>query len=252
MPTLVINTAEGELQLVLARGETRLEEAASLDISAPSRGVETLAPALRGMLEEQGIRARAIRRVACVRGPGSFTGLRLGLASACGLSRGCGALLAGLDYLPLLASTARENAGCGEDEALWCLLHARRGQVILQGFRSDLTPLAPPRAVSVARAAAVIAASDAGGVLLGSGLERNREAFAALENRFRLFLFPGGRPLLSRKALLDAAATAPYSADPIAPFYLRACDAEENLADIARRLGRDPEQSLRDLAALTH
>ncbi len=168
---LVLNAAEGVLQLVLARlaegasspapgtsgsvspsGGACGEEPAIVTAQSwnvPSQGAELLAPALENALARLGLVPKNIRRIACVRGPGSFTGLRLVLATASGLARAAGAELAGLDYLPLLAVEAaclRSRCGVfhpvsdggkedGDSTPLyWVLTHARRNLVHMQGF----------------------------------------------------------------------------------------------------------------------
>lgn len=180
---------------------------------APSQGAELLAPALTGALARHKLTVRDIRRIACVRGPGSFTGLRLALATAAGLSRTTGALQAGIDYLPLLAHSAFRRLdgvlACGDGQAgkpfparprtFWVLTHARKQLIHMQGFRlpaprqagglSAFVPPAPFTEIQVCspqEAALIVLAhwaeeekatgADNRPLLLGSGLSRNREA----------------------------------------------------------------------------
>ena len=247
---ILLNAAEGLLQVGLA-GEGRI--IAWQECEAAGQGAERLIPALAEMLDETGYARRQISRIACVRGPGSFTGIRLALTTAFGLSRSIcgpgdeGPRLAGLDYLPLLAASAlAETKNLPADlAALWTLTHARRGQVNMQGFTPDGLPLAQPETVTLSDAVRKIeqqAASRPGSfALLGSGLARNREELAgALPGAL---LLPEAYNHPAPEAMLRLAEAAAYGHDPIEPLYLRPCDAEENLPGIAAGLGLDPKEA---------
>lgn len=104
------------------------------DWHAPSQGAELLAPALAHAFERLSIRPGDIGRIACVRGPGSFTGLRLVLATAAGLARTTGALQGGIDYLTLLAN------GAAHAWATW------NNAPVLAATREPQPPLAPAAA----------------------------------------------------------------------------------------------------------
>ena len=100
---LILNAAEGVLQIVVTEDEAIL---CAQEWYRSERATEILAPALAELATSLGIRWSDLRRIACVRGPGSFTGIRLTLATAAALRR-CGrAQLAGLDYMQALATTA--------------------------------------------------------------------------------------------------------------------------------------------------
>lgn len=262
MHTLALNAAEGLLQAALLRPDGGLAVFAQQE--APSRGAELLAPMLRDLFAEAGLTPKAAERIAAVRGPGSFTGLRLVLATAAGLARATGAELAGLDYLPLLAASAAmrlEARGEAGADRFWALTHARRNLVHVQGFGpageaiSGIAVLAPGDCLeAVASDAADGGAARA--VLFGSGLSRNREAVeAALKAR----VWPGGAPRLLPAdfdhplpdALARAASKATYGRVDITPLYVRPPDAEDNLERIAASLGLDPGAARRRLAELT-
>jgi len=82
-----------------------------------------LARAVDSLLRDAGLGARDVERVAVVSGPGSFTGLRIGLAWAKGLCAGSGAALVTVGSLELIA---RAHAGAG----LVCtMIDARREEV---------------------------------------------------------------------------------------------------------------------------
>lgn len=65
---------------------------------------EILLPLLADLLSEAGIAANAVARVAVVRGPGHFTGLRAGLAAAQGFAAACGADLVGFDAFAVVGA----------------------------------------------------------------------------------------------------------------------------------------------------
>ena len=223
---ILLNAAEGLLQVGLA-GEGRI--IAWQECEAAGQGAERLIPALAEMLDETGHARRQISRIACVRGPGSFTGIRLALTTAFGLSRSIcgpgdeGPRLAGLDYLPLLAASAlAETKNLPADlAALWTLTHARRGQVNMQGFTPDGLPLAQPETVTLSDAVRKIEQQSANlpgsFALLGSGLARNREELTcALPGAL---LLPETYNHPAPEAMLRLAGAAAYGHDPIEPLY---------------------------------
>ncbi len=274
---LVLNAAEGLLQFLIARQEadgafTRLCMQAW---HAPSQGAELLAPALDEACKRLGIPLRDIGRIAVVRGPGSFTGLRLVLATAAGLARATRALLAGLDYLPLLALSALQSLpetavpaslAPAPPRRLWTLTHARRDLIHAQAFEDD-RPLSEIFVCTPLEAAGRIAfsahecqkACAQPPLLLGSGLRRNSEALAkALQAE--MAKYPDAPPCAPlpplfdhpcAEALLLAAASAVYSRQDITPLYVRPPDAADNLEGIAASLGLDPEAAKKRFAELT-
>lgn len=126
-------------------------------------------------------------------GPGSFTGLRVGLATAKGLAVGRGALLVGVATLEAFAY-AMAASPCGAEADLLCpCLDARRGEVYAALFRrgADGRPErgGPDRALGPAALAGELAplADEATGCLLaGPGAERYREVFAERAPAIRL------------------------------------------------------------------
>ena len=266
---LALNAAEGLLQLVLARQENTGDTATLIPLCAqswhaPSQGAELLAPALQNALERLRLQPGDIGKIACVRGPGSFTGLRLVLATAAGLSRATGALQAGLDYLTLLAESAYAQCAplAQEPCRIWVLTHARRQLIHLQGFRAvdrgvrpvgDILVLSPLEAVKVIVAGREEAGPAERTLLLGSGLSRNRESLreALSMTNMDTVLLPEGFDHPTVPALLEAAAKADFSLRDAEPCYVRPSDAEENLESIAASLGLDPLEARKKLERLT-
>jgi len=251
--TLALSGAEDRLQMALGEpSETGWTLLASREWTVPGQSVRFLAPGIRETLDGFGVTASAIARIACVRGPGSFTGLRLVLAAAQGLAAGTGVPLAGIDLLPLLAS----GPGPLLTTTLHVLTYARRGLVYLQSFQApSLTPLAPLTACTLDEAAERMASQDTPAHLTGSGLRRNPDFFADLAARMPgLTLLPARWDTPSPELLLAAAMSAQYAHSPVEPCYVRPSDAETNLPQIARQRGLDPDEAakrLRDLGLTT-
>lgn len=115
MLLLLISTcgAEGVVALATEAGVTAQE-------ALPGRGAsEALMPALRRMMSAAGLTADDLDAVAVVIGPGSFTGVRVGLAAAKGLCDAGGTQLIALSRLALLAGPEGDvvavlDAGRGE------------------------------------------------------------------------------------------------------------------------------------------
>ena len=154
---LILNAAEGVLQIVVTEDEHIL---CAQEWYRSERATEILAPALAELATSLGIRWSDLRRMACVRGPGSFTGIRLTLATAAALRR-CGrAQLAGLDYMQALATTAVMQRGMLYGGHIWVLTHARRNLVHCQPFVSygPEIPAQPLQGVSLCTPAEAVAA----------------------------------------------------------------------------------------------
>ncbi len=262
--TLVLNAAEGRLQFALGRGPELL---CAQDWQAQGQGAELLAPALEAALKLCGLKAAQLEHIACVRGPGAFTGLRLALATAAGLARGSGAKQAGLDYLPLLAAEACERLWpTGTDTRFWVLTHARRNLVHLQGFYQDQRSAAPGRVPPICPDTDLLVLAPDAAVklmagraresgpclLLGSGLARNAQAFDVLlaQQMPQAKIPPLSFNHPSPEFLFRAALELDYAEQDVTPLYARPCDAEENLPEISARLGLDQDAAQRRLAEL--
>ena len=251
---LVLNGAEERLQLVLGTADDHgVHLLASHQWTVPGQSMRFLAPGLKQTLDSFGLDCSAIEKIACVTGPGSFTGLRMVLAAAEGIAAGSGQSMAGLEYLPLLAA--------GPAQILSGVLHvvtyARRGLVYLQSFQIPARkPLTEPNVLPVADlparlAATVHQAADQAAAIMGSGLRKNPDLCAALARALPDLtqldaLWDNPTP----DTLLAAAASADYGHAPLVPLYLRPSDAEDNLPQIAERLGLDPEEAVRRLEEL--
>lgn len=236
-PFLVLNCSEERLQVVLGRDALL----ACRQAQAPGQVMRLLAPIVQDLLAQAGLSPRDLGGVACARGPGSFTGVRLALATAMGLALAADLPLAGLDSLPLLAW---DLAGV-TDRPLRVMTHSRRGQVYVQTFQGRDHAGAPvslgPPAVLTLEEAAEVALAGPDCLTFGSGLRRNLPFFA--ERLPAAWLADASWDAPRPEILLTAARLAAYERAPLEPLYLRASDAEDNLPQIAAVRGLDLQEA---------
>lgn len=238
---LAINGADERLQVALGhvQGDC-VSLLASQEWHVPGQAARFLAPGIRNMLDSLGLSASSIPRIACDVGPGSFTGLRMALALAQGMAAATGALIAGLNHLELLAHEAAQASRSTVLPLAW----SRRGQVYAQPF-SSTGPLGPAQSLALDALPALLATLPRPIVLLGGGLRRNLAHFQALAACDPgLTLLPAAWDNPRPETLLTLASRARYlPAHEIAPTYLRASDAEENLTAIAAQRGLSTEEA---------
>lgn len=127
-------TALGGVALVSAAGELLGE----ITLRNNESHAERVLPAAAGLLETHGLTPRDLAAVSVSRGPGSFTGLRAGVAAAKGLALSLEVPLYGIPTLESLAA----NVPPGE-ELVCAVLAARRGEVFRAFFSSG--PQGPRR-----------------------------------------------------------------------------------------------------------
>ncbi|MCY4353703.1 MAG: tRNA (adenosine(37)-N6)-threonylcarbamoyltransferase complex dimerization subunit type 1 TsaB [Truepera sp.] len=91
-----------------------------------------IVPELEALFHEAGCVPRNLSGIGVGIGPGSYTGLRVGLATAKGLARGLNIPLAGCDTLEALAAS-----DLAEGETVYATLDARRGNVYVGIYRLE-------------------------------------------------------------------------------------------------------------------
>jgi tRNA threonylcarbamoyl adenosine modification protein YeaZ len=234
-PVLALNCAEERAQVVLGGGQGLLF---SEEVLCPGQSIRHLPTAIERALKVHGLSVKDLAGIACVRGPGSFTGLRISHATMYGLARPYGTPMAGLPYPELLAGQAAPLV----DGEIWVLTYARKAQVYIQGF-ADGRPLAQVRPMPASAARDLLATRPGPLRLLGSGLRKNPDLGGLPQTTALPPEFDTPRP----EALLRAALDATYLAEPPAPLYLRKSDAEDNLEAIASSRGIPAEQARRHI-----
>ncbi len=207
MRVLVVDTALGLCTAGVFEVDAGVARPLGLRSEAMVKGhQERLAGLARDAVAEAGGFAQ-IERIGVTVGPGSFTGLRVGLAFAQGLGAALGVPVIGVSTLDGLAASVE---GEGPTAAL---IDARRGQVYTRFWR-DGSPEGPAEALSIEAARARAAALGPGVRLAGSGAGLVAEGVAA-----------SGLDGPSPGALARLTAAADAEAAPPRPLYLRAPDA---------------------------
>ena len=131
------------------------------------------APRLLGLAHEllagAGLTFADVDRIAVGLGPGGFTGLRIGVATARALAQAADAEIVGVSTLRALAAGARPQAAAGQ--GVLAVVDARRGEVFVGGWRGDEQLLGP---LAIAPAA-VGELGVAGWLAVGDGALRFRD-----------------------------------------------------------------------------
>jgi len=104
-------------------------------LSAERRSAQSLAPAIAQVLAEAGKRAADVGLVAVTIGPGSFTGLRVGVTTAKTFAYAIGCECLGVDTLEVIA--AQVPLGTHSNGELHAVLDAQRKELFLARFRWD-------------------------------------------------------------------------------------------------------------------
>ena len=169
---------------------------------------ERLAPMAREVMARAGPGFERLDRIAVTVGPGSFTGLRVGIAFAKGLALALDRPAVGIGMLEALAAEA--------DGLVFAAVDARRGQLYLQGFDEGRALMAPAALTAEVAAARLVELSQGRSfAVVGSGAALLADAAA------------GGRIIAAEGA--DARHVARLAAGrppgPLKPLYLRSPDA---------------------------
>jgi tRNA threonylcarbamoyl adenosine modification protein YeaZ len=174
-----------------------------------SRSAQHVLEDVRGLLQRGPVDLGEVSAIVVGRGPGTFTGLRIGIATARGLGMALGIPVRGVSTLDALLQGDGVRVAC---------IDARRGEVFAAGAGIE------PQAVTPELLAAML---PVGATVAGDGAVLYRQWLT------EAVVPPDDSPLhvpwaRHHAALIDVAVDAE-------PLYLRAPDAERNLATAAAR-----------------
>ena len=189
---------------------------------------EALMPLIARVMDRAGVKFTAIDRVAVTTGPGSFTGLRVGISAARGIALAAGKPAVGLTTL---AAYAAPLIAQDDTIPIAVAIDARHQHVYMQLFGAGGRTLVAPRIASI-RDAVRLAANSAVRIV-GSAAKALAEAWPAREPP-PLLVEQSAAPDIAWVARLGAAATDNLTAPK--PLYLRAPDAQpQDAARLPRR-----------------
>lgn len=191
------------------------------DSRALSHGqAEVLVPMIQATLAAAGLRHADLSAIATTLGPGSFTGLRAGLAAARGLALATGLPAVGISTLEAAAHAVAPDER--RAASVMAAVDTRRDDLFVQVFGQDLREAGPPRvetasdAASRAPAGALVLAGDATAPLLAALRAGERDAVVASSAG------PIDPTVVARLGAERLAAG--RAGDPLRPLYLRAPD----------------------------
>lgn len=181
---------------------------------------ETLLPMISGMLKSAGVALADLDKIAVSAGPGSFTGLRIGISTAKGLADAARKPCVAVSTLEAIAYNFLRIGG-----VICACMDARRGQLYNALFKSEngvITRLCEDRAISVSDLDKELSALGSRVMLAGDGA---RVAYERTEGRY--VLAPEILRFQRGSGVCLAARNAPEVApSALMPTYLRLPQAE--------------------------
>ncbi len=200
---------------------------------------QRLMPLIISLMEDSNTRRDQLEGIFVAVGPGSFTGIRIGLATARGLAQALELPLVGVNTLQALAGA------CVFAPTLICpLLDARREQVYTAVYRGGgpvLEELLPPRAVSLKELGETLLAWGEKVLFLGDNLPLCRRVLwpvlGELYQEVSPFLSLNRASLVLQQGFINWREKGPVPLYALEPVYLRLPEAERRL--LARQKGAD-------------
>ena len=195
-----------------------------------SRGhAEALVPMVLGVFAQASESLADCDRIGVTVGPGSFTGVRTGLAAARGFAAATGARAIGVSSLQAVARGAFRAAAAPAPERVLCILDTRRSDFFAQAFDRDLVPEALPAVLDAEGVRRLLTGDE---LLAGNAVARFADGFGAGADGWRIA--PGceapGAEDVARIADLacDAAERAGEKGmeHSLSPLYLRPPEAK--------------------------
>lgn len=202
---------------------------ASFTLNGTLTHSQTLLPMVKAALEIAGLKVSDIDMFACSAGPGSFTGVRIGVSTIKGLAFGSGKPCVGVSTLDALA----RNLAIISDALIVPVMDARRSQVYNALFdgRKRLTC---DRAIGLDELKTELFALSRPFYLVGDGYDLAHAALASpylRETPDFLRCQNAYSVAASALALYKSAPDENYSDSSLSPVYLRPSQAERNAAE---------------------
>tara|TARA_A100001037_G_scaffold299036_1_gene323831 strand:+ start:3809 stop:4483 length:675 start_codon:yes stop_codon:yes gene_type:complete len=186
-----------------------------------TKHAEELLPMISGVMRLSGCEFEDLDGIAVAKGPGSFTGIRIGIAAARGLALAASTRLLGVNSLEAIAQGI-----CSNGRPILATLDAKRGQVYVQIFTSCGLPLNEASVINPSEAADLLYENKytIGGT--GLGLIRPYLLNSNLNQLDLIFDETAGLPCATDVALAaNCQLSTSRPVEEVAPIYLRPTDA---------------------------
>jgi len=224
---LALDTSDGQASVALCRDGLAMAEWSWDTAGNHSRHLHL---AVQQMLALLSVSVRDVAAVVVAKGPGSFSGLRVGVSFAKGLAMALDVPVAGISTLDAIAF----QASAGSD-SVWATMPAGRTQVYAARFEgqgvmwrrgSEYTILSEEEMVAVSAAGGLLAGPAAPAIAARAALigEHRDAAPPAWQLRRAAFLAELGKQYFDRGG--------PDEASTLEPLYLRRSSAEEKRASL--------------------
>lgn len=225
MLILGIETATEQVSVAIGGHEGVL---GLVEVCRGRRHAETLAPAIEFVCSQADVRLDEISVVAVDVGPGLFTGMRVGLASAKALAQALRVPMIGMSSLDLLAYPLRHTG-----RTVVAVIDARKGELFYAFYRpvpGGVQRVLEPRCGTIDDLIAEVMARRDDVICVGDGALRHRDEIVAelrCEMAEQFLSRPSAAPLVQ---LAHARALREEWVNPweIQPLYLRLPDAQIN------------------------
>lgn len=217
---LALDAAAGPCSAAISK-DGRL--VASMREETPHTQAARLIPLVEDCLQQAKCSYADLDAIAVTVGPGSFTGIRIGLAAARGLALAARKPLRGVSTLALLAYQTRQATVTDGIDGIIAAMVAGKGQLFLQVFDMSLIPQAvtTASATNIADVATVLPAQGRY-LVCGSGI---KDITTVMDTMLELQESPAHLPDAATLALLACHYSGKHDAGKHA-IYLRAADAK--------------------------
>jgi tRNA threonylcarbamoyladenosine biosynthesis protein TsaB len=199
---------------------------ASVEVSGPRRHGAELVPCIDRACRKAGIERSQIDVIAVNRGPGSYTGLRIGISAAEAIGYALDTPVVGVNALDVMALqlVLSPEFDTSQSVQLWPVLDARQGEVMTARCRFSQAELTRETDEMLVAPDKLHEQAEQGAMVFGAGVKPYLEAF----NREHLHVLDGAFELESSSLALQAYRQLAEVADaalleraPVTPIYFR-------------------------------
>ena len=195
-----------------------------------------LTPAVKALLEQAGWKPRDVHAVVVSRGPGSYTGLRVGVMSAKAFAYVTGCAVLGIDTLAAIAAQAPADIS-----RLDVLADAQQDKVYVQPFAREADRWRPLSPLAIRRFAEWLSTREPAACVTGPGVHKWAAQLPADTPRVDAALWEPQADSLLRLGLERYLAGERDDLWALEPLYLRASSAEEQWQRRSERRLSEPE-----------